>query len=172
VLLAAATGLGLAVPSLAASAGTVPAQARSHHGLRFEHFTITAADNQDGLVQAQGPVRGTASDAEKTPTLGVFDFGGHNTVNVRHTDVNNIQPSRFDYRACAAFAFAAGRWQFDGGTGRYRDAFGTGRFRFVLTLIFARHRDGRCVIGPRTQPAHVRVFADATGLATAGHGGR
>jgi hypothetical protein len=159
-LLAVALGLALVLP-LAASAGT-------GQGLRPEHFTIAAVNDRPGLLVAQGPVRGIAADLEKTPTTAVEDFGRGTTVNVVHTDVNNTQPSRFDRRACKAFGFATGTWQFNGGTGRYRYAFGFGRFRFFLTLIFARHRDGRCVISPDTQPARVLVFVDATGQATAG----
>lgn len=171
---------GLAAPALlgvtAASAGTVPgvpspSQVRHHHGLRHEFFTIKIVnrgnENNAGQVRAFGPVRGDASDTETSNTLGVFDFGDGATVNVLHSDVSNLQPVT-DLRSCTATADATGHWLFDGGTGRYKNAFGFGQFRFHLLLVFKKHHH-HCRINMHTQPKSSEVDVTAWGRATAGH---
>lgn len=172
---------GLAAPALlgvtAASAGTdpgVPAQSqvRHHHGLRPEFFTIRIVNhgNSDnpGAVRAFGPVSGYATDTETSPTTGVFDFGYGTTVNVLHSDVSNVQPV-VDLQSCTATADATGHWLFDGGTGRYRNAFGFGAFRFHLLLVFRKHHHHKCKIGPKTQPETSVIDVTAFGKATAGN---
>jgi hypothetical protein len=184
--LAGATAGALVLGGLgatAASAGTGPAgdpgvpshamiaQHGHGHGLRPEFFTIYGVNDNPAVVRAFGPVRGTGTDNEKTPTLGVFSFTRHgqvSTVNVLHTDVNNVQP-QVSLRSCTAAADARGHWLFDGGTGRYRHVFGFGAFRFHLFLKFARDKHGHCRIGPKTQPAFSVFSVVAWGRATLGH---
>ena len=95
----------------------------------------------------------------------MFDFGHGNTVNVIHTDVSNVQPGTPDY-SCTAFAFATGKWLFDGGTGKYRHAFGFGKFKFFLTVVFQKNHH-ECDVKAPPKLVIVKVFG--FGKATAGN---
>lgn len=165
----------LALPLLgttAASAGTVPgslgqaaSQARHHRGLRPEFFAITIVNNGNGVVSASGPIRGTGgTDVEQNNTMGVFSFDlPLRSVNVFHTDVNNVNPVITNPRFCVATAMADGNWAFAGGTGIYRNATGFGTFRFTLTLVLQR-KHHRCDLNAQPRFSLVRVFA--SGLAS------
>jgi hypothetical protein len=173
------TTVALAAP--AASAGTTPvpgpvasaqsqvqSQMRHHHRFRPEFFTIRVVnrgnENNNGDVNAFGPVRGMAADIENSNNVqSLFDFGDGSTVNVFHTDVNNVNP-QIDLRSCTATADATGFWAFLGGTGRYSRALGTGQFRFSLFLQFKRHHH-HCRITMHTQPELTVVNVTAFGRA-------
>jgi hypothetical protein len=159
-----------------ASAGTVPGvpsqqQMARHHHLRHEFFTIKIVnhgnENNAGVVQAFGPVNGSALDTELSNTQAVFDFGDDTTVNVLHSDVSNVQPA-VDLRSCTATADATGHWLFDGGTGRYQNAFGFGAFKFHLFVQFRKHHH-HCRVNMHTQPKLTVIDVTAWGRATAGH---
>jgi hypothetical protein len=141
---------------------------RHHHGFRPEFFTIRIVnrgnESNPGVVNAFGPVRGTAADFENSNNVqSLFDFGDNNTVNVFHSDVSNVNP-QVDLQACTATASAAGFWAFLGGTGKYRNALGAGQFRFTLFLQFKRHHY-RCRITMKSQPELVVIDVTAWGKA-------
>jgi hypothetical protein len=157
-----------------ASAGTVPgtlgqatAAAHHHRGLRPEFFTVTVVNNNNGVVNAYGPVRGIGgTDVESTPTMGVFSFSGPvRSVNIFHTDVDNVTPVVTSWRFCIATASADGNWAFGGGTGIYRNATGFGTFHFTLLLVLQRYRNGRCDTNPNAAPRYSLVRVTGTGLA-------
>jgi hypothetical protein len=163
---AAAVLAGLAVPALSAS--TASAATTGRPGFQPEFFTILITQASPlGTVHAYGPVRGTGTDTENsTGNAGVFTFPG-GTVNVHHTNVNNVQP-RINYRACTATAFATGSWRFEGGTGIYRHAAGFGRFAFTEVVVLPHYSNGRCDTNPNAQPVSFTVRVFARGLATTG----
>jgi hypothetical protein len=156
---------------VASAENQVQSQMRHHHGFRPEFFTIKIVnfgnENNDGVVNAFGPVRGMAADIENSNNVqSLFDFGGNNTVNVFHSDVNNVQP-QIDLQSCTATADAAGFWAFLGGTGRYSRALGVGQFQLHVFLQFKRHHH-RCRITMNSQPELTVVDVTAFGKATAG----
>ena len=113
---------------------------------------------------AFGPVSGRGTDNEAASgTLGVFTFRG-GSVNVHHTDVNNVTP-KINLKACTATVFARGSWWFQGGTGKYRHAFGFGQFTFFQVTKMAGHKNGTCDTNPNDQPVSFSVKVTAWGQA-------
>ena len=162
---------GSALTATAASASTpagVPShsQVAQHHGLRPEFFTIAFTPASElGVVTAFGPVSGRGTDNEAASgTLGVFTFRG-GSVNVHHTDVNNVTP-KINLKVCTATVFARGSWRFQGGTGKYRHAFGFGQFTFFQVTKMARHKNGTCDTNPNDQPVSFSAKVTAWGQAT------
>src|SRR6185437_2087390 len=170
VVLAAVAGSTLT--ATAASAGTMPgvpsrSQIAQHHGLRPQFFTIVFTPAApDGVVTAFGPVNGQGTDKEPSNTLDVLTFK-HGSVNVHHTDVSNATP-KINLKACTATVFASGNWLFQGGTGKYRNAFGFGHFKFFETAKLARDKHGKCDTNLNHPPVSFFAQVTASGKATIG----
>jgi hypothetical protein len=179
-LVAAAAGLlTLALPALLGVQGASAGTTGGEHGLRPESFTIQIVNDQDGVINARGPVHGTGTDQESqtSGTSAVFVFP-RGTVNVWHSDVSNapITTTKIKLghhkRACLATASATGSWKFLGGTGKYHRAFGFGHFTFKLFALVKwipgmYGKPGMCDV--KDQPLYQQINVTAYGLATAGH---
>ena len=148
------------VTATGASAGTTGGR------LRPESFYIAISETSStSPLWAYGPVRGYGTDTENSNgNTGVFNFGHGNTVNVDHTNVNNIQP-KLNYRTCTETEYATGWWTFNGGTGRYRYASGYGRFAFSIYVVAPRHRNGQCNFSENAQPVYFSGHVTAWGYA-------
>lgn len=163
---------GSTLTATAASAGTmsgVPSQSQiaQHHGLRPQFFTIVFTPAApDGVVTAYGPVHGRGTDKGASNTLDVLTFK-HGSVNVHHTDVSNVTP-KINLKACTATVSASGKWLFQGGTGKYRNAFGFGHFTFFEIAKLARGKHGKCDTNLNHPPASFFGKAVASGKATIG----
>jgi hypothetical protein len=164
--------VGSTLTATAASAGTMlgmpsPSQIAQHHGLRPQFFTIVSTTaTVDGVVTAFGPVNGQGTDKEASNTLDVLTFK-HGSVNVRHTDVSNVTP-KINLKACIATVFAPGKWLFQGGTGKYRNAFGFGHFKFFEIAKLARDKHGKCDTNLNHPPVSFFGQVTASGKATIG----
>ena len=163
---------GSTLTATAASAGTMPgvpsrSQIAQHHGLRPQFFTIVFTPAApDGVVTAFGPVNGQGTDKEPSNTLDVLTFK-HGSVNVHHTDVSNATP-KINLKACTATVFASGNWLFQGGTGKYRNAFGFGHFKFFEIAKLARDKHGKCDTNLNHPPVTFFGQVTASGKATVG----
>lgn len=163
---------GSTLTATAASAGTMPGvpsqpQIAQHHGLRPQFFTIVFTPAApDGVVTAYGPVHGRGTDKEASNTLDVLTFKD-GSVNVHHTDVSNVTP-KINLKACTARVFVSGEWLFQGGTGKYRNAFGFGHFTFFEIAKLARGMHGKCDTNLKHPPASFFGKVAASGKATIG----
>jgi hypothetical protein len=161
--------VGSTLTATAASAGTTHSQpqAAQHQRLQPQFFTIVFTQaSPNGVVTAYGPVSGRGTDNEVSGTLDVFTFK-HGSVNVHHTDVSNVAP-KINLKACTATASASGSWRFQGGTGKYRNAFGFGQFKFFQFAKLARDKHGKCDTNPNAQPVSFFAKVTASGKATVG----
>jgi hypothetical protein len=142
-------------------------QIAQHHGLRPQFFTIVFTPaSADGVVTAHGPVHGRGTDKQVSNTLDVLIFK-HGSVNVHHTDVSNATP-KINHKSCTATVFAAGKWLFQGGTGKYTHAFGFGHFKFFEIAKLARDKHGKCDTNPNHPPVSFFGKVTAAGKATIG----
>lgn len=161
---------GSALTATAASAGTMPgvpsqSQIAQHHGLLPQFFTVVLTPAApDGVVTAHGPIQGRGTDKQVSGTLDVLTFK-HGSVNVHHTDVSNATP-KINPKACTAAVSAGGNWLFQGGTGKYRNAFGFGHFKFFEIVKLARDKHGRCDTNLNHPPASFLGKVTASGKAT------
>ncbi len=157
---------GSTLTATAASAGTMPSQSQSaQHGLRPQFFTVVFTQAApDGVVTAFGPVNGHGTDKQVSNTLDVMTFK-KGSVNVQHTDVSNATP-KINLKACTATVSASGNWRFQGGTGKYRNAFGFGHFNFFETAKLARDKHGKCDTNLNHPPVSFFAQVTAAGKAT------
>jgi hypothetical protein len=147
----------------------MPSQSQSaqHHGLRPQFFTVVLTPaTPDGLVTAFGPVNGQGTDKQVSNTLDVMTFK-KGSVNVHHTDVSNATP-KINLKACTATVSTAGKWLFQGGTGKYRNAFGFGHFKFFEIANLARDKHGKCDTNLNHPPVSFFGQVTASGKATIG----
>lgn len=152
--LAAALGaLALAASTAAAASASVagdhPSPAPTSAGDHGQQFKPEAFDVLDssldpsGNVAAYGPVHGLGgTDRQVTPTLDVFAFGHGDSVKVDHA---RIPDGTLDLGTCSLTTTVHDAWwQFDGGTGDYRDASGHGLFTLLELVSFPLGKSGRC----------------------------
>jgi hypothetical protein len=128
--------------------------------LRQERFIVhadTATGLGGGTVFATGPIAGTGTRVQVTPTDDTWNLTGPTgTFNVLHSRVGTpvIDPA-----TCTASLDQTGRWAILG-PGR---AFGFGTFRLSLRAILARGPFGFCLF--RVRPLWVDVQVLGTGRA-------
>ena len=146
-LAALAAAAGLAIP-LAGAASAAP--------LQGEFFTLTFPA---AAGTAYGPVHGAFTDNETSDTSGIWTFA-RGEVRVDHTAVG--QPD-INPRTCQGFLSERGRWEMEGVSGRYRDAFGFGRFRLFEFVQVARVHRSEC---DPDQVIYESVYVTGSGLAT------
>ena len=117
--------------------------------------------DQNGSVDAFGPVHGFGTLDVVTPTFVVLDLHHQmGTVDVRHSPA---APGRINWRTCTETAVTYGEWEFVGGTGHDWGATGFGHFREIDFTVLQRGYFGQCE--PFKDPRYFQTTVQASGLA-------